>query len=351
MAEVGLMEKEADEKPKADELAAFSPRMQELYEALSLLYIDSNASGRNKFRDKWPDVALYLFGETLIEYDNDGPADWNHRKKLEDEANQRRVLLKVTIDELIEKSVDSGMLQFEYVGQVIDQFGPDLSQYLYAVDVIERVRPGILANAQKNKDDDAQSKVDAQNKSDQEKRDFSAAHASPGETSLKETPEEKPLSPEEKTLLSNPIEQQTETPEPEFSDIQDELMDVKPIETIAPSQPIAESEQPQAEEKPVPQLSDDALDDVKPIETSAPLSSPEVSSSPVQEKPKEKAEITGPEVEQSVSTEMQPADAAKPDIFAAAEPKSSEPAVVQEAKPEKGVYKALFNQLALPKAA
>lgn len=134
-----------DEAPQDNSMAAFSPLMKELEDALNILYIKNNASGRNKFRDKWPFVAQYLFGDVLIDYDNHGPKDREHRAELEERADERRILLKITISEVVTKSVNAGMLSFEYVGQVIDTFGAELSKFLYAENVIERVRPGLLA--------------------------------------------------------------------------------------------------------------------------------------------------------------------------------------------------------------
>lgn len=133
-----------DKKPDAAKMAAFSDRRDDLFDALDMLYIYGNASGRNKFREKWPDVAAYIFDKQLIKFDDDGVDDIDLRKKLEEEADARRFFLKETIEEMVEKSVDSGVLKFDYVGKVVDAFGPVLSTYLYSETVIDRVRPGVL---------------------------------------------------------------------------------------------------------------------------------------------------------------------------------------------------------------
>ncbi len=125
--------------------AAFSDHLENLTESLNLLFIRNNASGRNKFRDKWPHIASYIFGEELIQCDNEGTPDRERRKKLEEEAGDRRIELKATIIEARQKSVDKGVLQFEYVGEIIDRYGADVSPYIYAESIIERVRPGLLA--------------------------------------------------------------------------------------------------------------------------------------------------------------------------------------------------------------
>ncbi len=166
-------EDESDKKTPSS-MAAFSDKLEELKEALDLLYIPYNASGRNKFREKHPLVAQYIFGSELIEYDNNGVKNHEHRIKLEEKANERRIDLKITISEVIEKSVDSGTLMFDYVGQVIDKYGADVSRFLYNDDIIERVRPGLLNT--KNEENNKNDKVDS---------------------------DESPLSKEEKEILSN----------------------------------------------------------------------------------------------------------------------------------------------------
>ncbi len=146
MSDAQLYKKDDVETPTADSMAAFSNQLDNLKDALDLLYIPYNASGRNKFRDKLPSIAQYIFGEELIKYDNEGATDPDHRIKLENDADERRIGLKITISEIVEKSVDSGSLIFDYVGQVIDQYGAEVSQFLYADDIIERVRPNLLAS-------------------------------------------------------------------------------------------------------------------------------------------------------------------------------------------------------------
>jgi hypothetical protein len=136
--------------PVSNSMAAFSRQLNQLADSLSLLYIKNNAGGRRIFRDKWPEVAEYLFGTDLAAYDTHGvknDEDRERRMQMEDEADLRRIDLKKTMNELIEKSVDSGSLQFEYVGSVVDKYGALLSQFLYEENIIERVRPGALEKA------------------------------------------------------------------------------------------------------------------------------------------------------------------------------------------------------------
>ncbi len=198
-----------EEEPKQNSMAAFSPKRDELKEALSILYIRNNASGRNKFKENWPDVAPYVFGEQLMKYDHDGWDDPGHCRELEEMADQKRLLLKDTIEEMVDKSVDSGTLQFEYVGRVIDNFGPLLSTFLYAEDVIERVRPNLLRSAKSTAEHG-------------DSDDVAAIDASATASSLSSDPvkAEAALSQREAEILSNKPA--------------DDLDDIKPIETPEP---------------------------------------------------------------------------------------------------------------------
>ncbi len=187
-----------DGLPTTDAMAAFSNKTQDLMDALSILYIRYNASGRNIFREKWSDVAGHIFGEELTKYDIEGVNDFERRKELELEAGERRIALKTTIKEIVEKSVDKGMLQFDYVGQIIDEYGASISQYLYEGNIIERVRPGIMAKYK--------SELDAMESKEQEDIaafDKKILEKSSACENIIEAPVEQKLSVEEKSILSN----------------------------------------------------------------------------------------------------------------------------------------------------
>ncbi len=188
-------------------MAAFSPQMKEFGNALDMLYIRNNASGRNKFKEKWPDAAQYLFGAQLIQYDYEGAKDLDHRAQLEEEAIDRRILLKDTLAELVDKSVDAGTLQFDYVGQIIDTFGPLLSVFLYAEDIIERVRPGLLTKAK-----DAQKDVSEEDTAEGDIASVGASNVSDDYAGL----DDRSLLEAEKEILS--------------SASGDDLDDIKPID-------------------------------------------------------------------------------------------------------------------------
>jgi len=132
---------------------AFSPKLEELKRSLAILYIMKNMSARNKFTEKWPDVAAYLFGPELIELDTHGvhPKDYALRTVLEEKADGLRIDLKSILAEVEEKSVKSGSLVFEYVASFIDKYGPSISRLVYAENIIERVKPGLLAKVDEEK--------------------------------------------------------------------------------------------------------------------------------------------------------------------------------------------------------
>lgn len=373
--------------PQTNSMAAFSKKMTDLEEALSLLYITKNPSGRLKFKEKWPEVADHLFGPDLIKYDTEGVEDREHRTKLEEEANDRRIDLKQTIAEIVDKSVKSGSLQFDYVGTVVDQYGPVMSTYLYAEDVIERVRPGVLA-ARKEKTaeppvDDAPEKKPSVGDDMSDTANISAVSDElnmekddmmetgtidedqdtvADDMQKEEQAEDKKLSNEEKTILSNAPEvpEEAESTEAQLPDNhvpdnvhqpeakptlppeptkQESSPEVKPIETPAPieTKPPAETQAPSV-------LPDAEPQSVKPIETPPPVL-PEADK-PAESVAQEAAANPAPPVS-DVPDILKPPPAEKQAPPVPEEPKKVEELTApQAAKAEKGVYKTMFNGLA-----
>jgi len=323
----------SEETPATNSMAAFSEKLTELGDALGLLYITRNSSGRNKFREKWPEVSEYLFGFTLINYDINGCDDREQRTKLEEEANERRIMLKTTISEIVDKSVEAGSLIFDYVGEVIDQYGADMSVFLYAENVIERVRPGLLATRGEKTKEEIKEQEEAPNDditatttvseiSDDLKNDNNddiSKTATIEEEKQSQESDEK-LSSEEKSLLSN----SEEAPE-----------EIKPIETPIPPE-VSDEEKPDApiEPKQVPEK----VIEVKPIETNATQEKEETK----EDKPalESEKEIV-PDILKSSEEETTPTEQNSD------KPKKIEELTVQQAaKAEKGVYMAMFNALA-----
>lgn len=118
-----------------------SVRFQEFREALDVLFIENNISGRIKFASAWPEPALYVLGEALVTYDREGVQDRAHRAALEQEAEIRREALLETLEDLEEKSVAAGALQTEFVGDFIRRVGRDCALYVYSRRIVDRFAP------------------------------------------------------------------------------------------------------------------------------------------------------------------------------------------------------------------
>lgn len=118
-----------------------SERLKDFVEALELLYIIGNISGRIKFTEKWPDAALHIFSAELVEFDREGAPDREYRAELEEEAELRRVLLLEVAGTFVDKSVDKGVLQTEYVQEVIGLLGRPLALHFYANWLVDRFLP------------------------------------------------------------------------------------------------------------------------------------------------------------------------------------------------------------------
>lgn len=382
--------------PQSNSMAAFSDKMEDLGEALDVLYIPRNASGRNKFRGVWPDIALYLFGEKLIEYDDKGGVDHDHRRELEETACDKRLLLKSVLKEIVNKSVDAGMLDMEYVGKVIDEFGSCVSKFLYAENIIERVRPGLLVKTQDEKDNAVQKEQDKQDQKDDAVRTMSSS-----DVAVDNSPKESTQSVS--SAVEEPVEDLERQRVAEEKSILSNVTEVKDEAEAS-----VEPSKPKLEIPGMPPIADDMFDDVMPIDTSAPAqevedssdSSPEVvedaqddTENIVEEKADILASIAPEAGDNTVSSDTDPASLAAsllggdvkvepaaeeqkgeenavdteasnpaPSVFGAAEkdvnsapseiPSEAEEdaqsaeAAEEDSKPAKGVYKTMFNALA-----
>lgn len=123
-----------DKSPFAEKLPAF-------IDALEVLYIRNNLSGRHKFREQWPHAANYVFGEILTQSDFEGGLDRDTRAEEEDLADDRRIALVTKIEEIKIKSVESGMLQLRYIESIIHELGRDIADDIFSDWVIEKIFP------------------------------------------------------------------------------------------------------------------------------------------------------------------------------------------------------------------
>ena len=118
-----------------------SERFDELVEALDVLYIKDNISGRNKFTLAWPEMALHVFGEELCCFDREGTTDRARRSVLEAEAEERRLAMLELLGSLEARSVDKGALQAEYVQGLVNRFGRKMSLDIYSRWLVDRFIP------------------------------------------------------------------------------------------------------------------------------------------------------------------------------------------------------------------
>jgi len=128
--------------PQSDPANSLTAEQYDAFvEALDILYIKDNLSGRLKFLENWPVAARVLFSEELIGFDHDGASDLERRRVLEDEAEDRRLEILEIAQTLQEKSVEKSALQVEYVESLVKKLGRDLALLLYAPKIVDRFIP------------------------------------------------------------------------------------------------------------------------------------------------------------------------------------------------------------------
>lgn len=118
-----------------------SEKFMDFREALDVLFIRDNISGRIKFAAAWPEAALYVLSEELVTFDREGVRDRTRRAELEREAEIRRAELLEILEALEEKSVVSGILQMEFVGDLVRRLGRGFALYVYGRKIVDRFAP------------------------------------------------------------------------------------------------------------------------------------------------------------------------------------------------------------------
>jgi hypothetical protein len=122
----------------------FSDKLPELLDALECLYIRGNTSGRRMFCQSWPHIVPYLFEDQLMIFDAEGVTvekDREHRRELEKMAEGKRDGLIEFLGGLAEKSVDDGMLQVEFVREIMMRYRRGMLLYLYAEHIVNKFVP------------------------------------------------------------------------------------------------------------------------------------------------------------------------------------------------------------------
>ena len=219
-----------------------SDRFDEFREALEILYVIANLSGRNQFSKAWPEVAEYIFGEELMRYDYEGTSDKERRAELEIQAEERRLALLEFMDALEDNSVKEGALQIDYVRGEIEKYGRDLSLLIYGRQIVDRFiePPPEPAEPEEAVQEDEQP-------AEPEPVYTPPPVLTPGQPV---TPVIEELSPESPDPVGMPA---------------DALDDVKPIDMGAPLGDEVPAQQP---------LPEEGMDSVQPIETPAPPAMP-----------------------------------------------------------------------------
>ena len=115
-----------------------SDRFDDFREALEVLYVIANLSGRLQFVKRWPEAGPYILGEQLMEFDREGAKDRDLRAELETRAEERRLALLETLDSLEENSAQKGSLQIEYVEGLVKELGRPLALCVYADRIVDR---------------------------------------------------------------------------------------------------------------------------------------------------------------------------------------------------------------------
>ena len=116
-----------------------SDQFDAFYADLELLYIVGNASGRIKFAQAWPAAAAFIFGDELIDYDQNGVQNRERLLELEEDAEIRRGVLLETFETIEQQSADKGSLRTDFVGSVVRDLGEHFALHIYNKPIIDRV--------------------------------------------------------------------------------------------------------------------------------------------------------------------------------------------------------------------
>lgn len=243
----------------------------DFYEALDILYISGNLSGRLHFSEAWPAAAQFLFGDDLMGYDRDGTNNVDHRVALEEEAEERRLALLNEVENLEQNSVNSSVLQIEYVQKLVERLDRDMALLIYSPKIVDRfLEPPV--EVVPAPDDVAEGAAVA---------DVPAAPAEPVDPPSVVQPVSQPVSQPVVEPISKPAPQAV--PEPSFDSrpsiqpLDDDAMDaVQPISLEPPPQAQDAAPTVPIQEPPMPPMPDsfaakkaDAVDS-----SSSPISAP-----------------------------------------------------------------------------
>lgn len=126
---------------QANEKVLTSDRRAGLQDALELFYIKNNISGRLRFVEEWPDVARYLLGDELMQFDREGTSDKARRATLAEAAEDRRIVLLDIVEHVEKRSAKNGILRQDYIQDVVLKIGRATALCVYAPWIVNKFAP------------------------------------------------------------------------------------------------------------------------------------------------------------------------------------------------------------------
>ena len=127
-----------DGSEHSQENQLLAENFDEYKEALEVLYVIANQSGRILFAKNWPETAAVILGEELIRFDTDGADDLERRAALEGEGDQHRVEMLGVLHNVEDRCVVEGVLQLEYVQGLVTGWGRDISLNVFSSSIVDR---------------------------------------------------------------------------------------------------------------------------------------------------------------------------------------------------------------------
>lgn len=165
-----MMDNETEIQNENPHDAMVSDEFERFNSAIEALYIPKNRSGRVKFAQAWPSVALRLFGEKLIEYDTEGSGENDHIKELEAKAEALQAEWLQIFSEIHKKGVESGVLQIEYLKPILESLGREISNLVVSQSITDRVlgKSAAPQNPEQNSSQDKEPRTARQPESETE---------------------------------------------------------------------------------------------------------------------------------------------------------------------------------------
>ena len=340
----------------SDDDNLMSETYEEILDALDILYIKGNLSGRLRFHEAWPVMGGQILGEELLEFDQNGVTDFERRKVLEEEAEDRRLAMIEKISVIPENSVEKGTMQVDYIESTVKEFGRDLALEIYASKIVDRFIPPAPVVEEEQEETDVEAVADVSAEGGEIAQE--AAVADPVPQAAKDDYEFSTdgLSVPQDNLSSvssfSASEQQAEATEEQRAERPEQpaAAMIEGADPIDPAPVVSETEQPA-----ISVNEEDPMDDVRPVEASPSISPP----APVEPPPPEPKVHAAPDatpplpVDPFLDYEEDPLDAIQPisvgpspspapELVPAAAPVSEAP-VVSETPP-------LTNEADVPKA-